>query len=137
MSRVQQPKSTRDATRALAIQCETVLLTKMAESRETVRAVDGGDTLQVLPVSEVSLCRSEFDTSESVGCFGRPGSQLEEKLEFKSKDGKSIWAVPVLVDFRRLLELGQISESSGVIPGVRIEILLFHFRLLYKKICAS
>ncbi|KAK7503980.1 hypothetical protein BaRGS_00004712 [Batillaria attramentaria] len=55
---------------------------------------------------------------EASDCFGRPGSQLGPKQPFKGKDGRLVWAYPVLVDFRRLLQLGQTSEQSGVIQGV-------------------
>ena len=97
----------------MAIQPGTALLTAMAEGGETVVQTDLPARLE-----EVRQRLSELETAENGGCFGRPGSQLEDKLEFKSKDGKSVWAYPVLVDFRRLLQLGQVTESSGVIPGV-------------------
>ena len=86
----------------------------MAECGETV---DGESPKRT---DEVRQRLSELELNEKTGCFGRPGSQLEDKQEFKSKDGQSVWAYPVLVDFRRLLQLGQLTENSGVIPGVRI-----------------
>ncbi|KAL8580354.1 hypothetical protein ACOMHN_037453 [Nucella lapillus] len=79
---------------------------------------------------------AELEITEGIGCFGRPGSQLEDKLEFKSKDGKSVWAYPVLVDFRRLLQLGQITENSGVIPGISNQELLHAVVGLY-DVCLS
>ena len=87
---------------------------KMAECGETV---DGEIPKRL---DEVRQTLSDLELQDKIGCFGRPGSQIEDKLEFTSKDGKSVWAYPVLVDFRRLLQLGQFTGNSGVIQGVRI-----------------
>ena len=90
----------------------------MAESKES--AVNSGDGDNLLhKLLDIDGKMSALEISEALnGCFGRPGSQLEDRIEFKSRDGKSIWAYPVLVDFRRLLQLGQLPEGSGIIPGV-------------------
>ena len=60
----------------------------------------------------------DLDLLETQNCFGRLGSQLDEKIEFKNKFGETIWATPIIVDFLRILQLGQIDESNGVIAGV-------------------
>ena len=100
----------------------------MAECKATVLKADSdrGDGPPSDKEDKIISCPFPADTA---GVFGRPGSQLDEKVEFKSKDGKSIWAYPVLVDFRRLLQLGQVCESSGVIPGVSIFICVMCFIL--------
>ncbi|CAL1531104.1 unnamed protein product [Lymnaea stagnalis] len=56
--------------------------------------------------------------SDENNCFGRPGSQIDKKVEFKNKFGEKVCAVPVIVDFNRVLQLKMIKESNGVINGV-------------------
>ncbi|RUS86942.1 hypothetical protein EGW08_005267 [Elysia chlorotica] len=56
--------------------------------------------------------------NEDIDCFGRPGSQIDEKIEFKNQFGESVYAVPVIVDFKRVMQLGQVSSSEGVIAGI-------------------
>ncbi|PVD23579.1 hypothetical protein C0Q70_16851 [Pomacea canaliculata] len=85
-----------------------------------------GDTVGESATKSVAAKESaqsmlDLDTdsrTNMVDCFGRPGSQLAEKQTFKNKTGETICAFPVIVDFRRVLDLGQVSEESGVIPGI-------------------
>ncbi|GFO03135.1 hypothetical protein PoB_002964000 [Plakobranchus ocellatus] len=58
------------------------------------------------------------DTNEEIECFGRPGSQIDEKIEFKNQFGESVYGVPVIIDFKRVIQLGQVNDSDGVIAGV-------------------
>ena len=55
--------------------------------------------------------------------YTRPGAQLSEKQTFKNKKGQTITGYPVIVDFRRLLQLsaGHSEESQkdyGIVHGV-------------------
>ena len=58
------------------------------------------------------------ENKEDIDCFGRPGSQIDGKIEFKNQFGESVYGVPVIVDFKRVMQLGQVSPSDGVIAGV-------------------
>lgn len=58
------------------------------------------------------------EAGDDPGCFGRPGSQIDDKVEFKNKFGETVAGIPVIVDFRRVLQLGQIGKGDGVISGV-------------------
>ncbi|KAL8561715.1 hypothetical protein ACOMHN_025999 [Nucella lapillus] len=52
---------------------------------------------------------------------------LGHKLHFKSKDKESLWAYPVLINFRELFKYGDASakdSQSGVIPGISNQELL-------------
>ncbi|GFS22877.1 hypothetical protein ElyMa_005120100 [Elysia marginata] len=68
------------------------------------------DTMQVESESN--------DGKEDIDCFGRPGSQIDEKIEFKNQFGESVYGVPVIIDFKRVMQLGQVNPSEGVISGV-------------------
>ncbi|KAL4235608.1 hypothetical protein ACF0H5_004004 [Mactra antiquata] len=55
--------------------------------------------------------------------YTRPGAQLSDKLTFTNKKGNTITGYPVIVDFRRLLQLslgGSKSSllDSAIIPGI-------------------
>ncbi|KAL3867893.1 hypothetical protein ACJMK2_040738 [Sinanodonta woodiana] len=56
-------------------------------------------------------------------CFTRPGAQLSDKITFENRKGGHISGCPVIVDFRRLLQLARSTSLTsinewGVIPGV-------------------
>ena len=53
----------------------------------------------------------------------RPGTQLTDKQSFENRKGKKISGYPVIVDFRRLLQLTDGASKTnlqdfGIIPGV-------------------
>lgn len=59
--------------------------------------------------------------------YTRPGAQLSDKMTFTNKSGKTISGYPVIVDFRRLIQLsvGASKSSlldSAIIPGVFVVI---------------
>ncbi|CAG5121941.1 unnamed protein product, partial [Candidula unifasciata] len=58
---------------------------------------------------------ADMDESD---CFGRPGSQIDDKVIFKNKFGESVAAIPVIVDFNRVLQLKHFGKNEGVISGV-------------------
>ena len=47
-----------------------------------------------------------------------PGSQLDSKQFFTNLLGKTVKAKPVLVDFKRLLQVGNADSKNGIIDGV-------------------
>lgn len=59
-------------------------------------------------------------SEDKIGCFGRPGSEIDTKVEFKNKFGEKITAVPVVIDFNRVFKLKQTKNGSSVISGVRL-----------------
>lgn len=67
--------------------------------------------------------------------FTRPGALLDDKQVFTNKKGDTIRCYPVIVDFRRLLQLtGDASRTRlqefGIIPGVIFVLKLFYFAVL-------
>ncbi|XP_062613962.1 uncharacterized protein LOC134275707 isoform X1 [Saccostrea cucullata] len=60
----------------------------------------------------------------SVDSYSVPGAQLSDKQTFRNRDGNSVTAFPVLVDFRRLLQLAPSLASlacegaNAMIPGI-------------------
>lgn len=66
---------------------------------------------------ENGKCKLTDDTDDS-DCFGRPGSQIDDKTVFKNKFGERVSAIPVIVDFNRVLQLKHIGRAEGVISGV-------------------
>ena len=53
----------------------------------------------------------------------RPGAQLDDKQSFINKNGEAVNCYPVIVDFRRLLQLTDDTSRTrlnefGIIPGV-------------------
>ncbi|KAK3756128.1 hypothetical protein RRG08_033012 [Elysia crispata] len=73
-----------------------------------------------VPLSETNMqsAQETQENKEDIDCFGRPGSQIDGKIEFKNQFGESVYGVPVIVDFKRVMQLGQVSPSDGVIAGV-------------------
>ncbi|XP_071117831.1 uncharacterized protein [Haliotis cracherodii] len=59
---------------------------------------------------------------------GRPGSQLSDRLTFTDKKGNSVSAYPVIVDLRRLMQLG---TTESMIKGVSNKDLLHAVVALY------
>ncbi|XP_041358936.1 uncharacterized protein LOC121375513 [Gigantopelta aegis] len=53
-----------------------------------------------------------------------PGSQLDSKQIFTDLLGKTVKAKPVLVDFKRLLQVGKADSKNGVIDGISNQELL-------------
>ena len=93
----------------LTIRCRAVLLIKMADH--------SGIQLPV-PTANTQPVTQPQENNEEIDCFGRPGSQIDDKIEFKNQFGESVYAVPVIIDFKRVMQLGQVSPSEGVIAGV-------------------
>lgn len=66
----------------------------------------------------------ELEDDKDDDMYSRPGAQLSGKQTFTSEDGKSVTGYPVLVDFRRLLQLSPsnltaaFTGDSSIIPGV-------------------
>lgn len=63
--------------------------------------------------------------------FTRPGAQLSDKQAFTNKKGQSITGYPVIVDFRRLLQLcvghsQSALKDNGIIHGVAIKLLFIN-----------
>jgi hypothetical protein len=55
--------------------------------------------------------------------YTRPGAQLSDKQTFTNKKGQTISGYPVIVDFRRLLQLSighseELQKEQGIIQGV-------------------
>ena len=65
----------------------------------------------------------------------RPGAQLDDKQSFTNKSDETVNCYPVIVDFRRLLQLTDDTARTrlnefGIIPGVNLmipndEVILF------------
>ncbi|KAH9523692.1 hypothetical protein Btru_040667 [Bulinus truncatus] len=103
------------------------------------------------------LCRElllENNTSDSIqeenSCFGRPGSQIDQKIEFRNKFGEKVFGIPVIIDFNRILQLKQIHENDGIISGVSNRDLLhavcglydislpdMESEIIYNTVCAK
>lgn len=66
----------------------------------------------------------QLNSIPDIDCFGRPGSQIDGKVEFKDRFGQIVSGYPLIVDFRRVLQLDKTSESNGVISGVSIVIVV-------------
>ena len=90
---------------------------------------DGGgeilsEKLKDLKMQEVDDTSSNNHTVElDHETFTRPGAQLSDRQTFANKKGQTISGYPVIVDFRRLLQLslGHTEESKkehGIIHGV-------------------
>ena len=83
-----------------------------------------------LDSSDLSLIKSIMTDSNSVhesvekSC-SMPGAQLSDKQTFQNREGQSVHAFPVLVDFRRLMQLAPslatlaCEGGNSMIPGVR------------------
>ncbi|KAK3592135.1 hypothetical protein CHS0354_019423 [Potamilus streckersoni] len=84
------------------------------------------DKLQELVENTKSLNRkgsAEKLYNAEDDCFTRPGAQLSDKVTFENRKGGLISGCPVIVDFRRLLQLSRSTSLTsmnewGVIPGV-------------------
>ena len=55
----------------------------------------------------------------------RPGAQLADKQTFTNKDGETVICYPLIVDFRRLLQLTDDAskirrQEFGILPGVSL-----------------
>lgn len=64
--------------------------------------------------------------------FTRPGAQLSDKQTFTNKKGQAITGCPIIVDFRRLLQLcvghsQSTLKDNGIIHGVAIKIYFFYY----------
>ncbi|ESO92571.1 hypothetical protein LOTGIDRAFT_233022 [Lottia gigantea] len=76
------------------------------------------------------LASNLLDLEEQLPCNRnqviRPGSQLSEKLHFHDKNGNVVSAYPVIVDFRRLLQLHNTNpyHNNDVISGISNDNLL-------------
>ena len=83
--------------------------------------------LNALGPSELQMFKNvlmELEDDKDEDMYSRPGAQLSGKQTFTSLDGKVVTGYPVLVDFRRLLQLSPsnlgaaFSGDSSIIPGV-------------------
>ena len=84
---------------------------KLMEFNESSHQGDGSETHNHVSLEEES--------------FTRPGAQLDDKQTFTNKSGDTINCYPVIVDFRRLLQLTDGSSRTrlhefGIIPGVKV-----------------
>ncbi|XP_071170932.1 uncharacterized protein [Mytilus edulis] len=79
----------------------------------------------------------ELEDDKDDDMYSRPGAQLSGKQTFTSEDGKSVTGYPVLVDFRRLLQLSPsnltaaFTGDSSIIPGISNKDLLHSVIGLY------
>ena len=95
----------------------------------TVEAPAGLDPLSLNSIKS-SLSRLEGQQEAMEDAFSRPGAQLSEKLTFENKAGDVVTAFPVIVDFRRLIQLSPSNASvavqgqTGIVSGVRCSKLL-------------
>nr|KAI8754414.1 hypothetical protein BgiMline_012880 [Biomphalaria glabrata] len=68
---------------------------------------------------ELLLEKNSGDSGQDENsCFGRPGSQIDQKVEFRNKFGEKVFGIPVIIDFNRILQLKQVHENDGIITGV-------------------
>ncbi|XP_050402209.1 uncharacterized protein LOC126818717 [Patella vulgata] len=71
-------------------------------------------------LSELAKDLLHLDEASSLPSI-RPGSQLADKLEFKDRSGNTVSGYPVIVDFRRILQLQNKTNpchDSDVIQGI-------------------
>ncbi|CAC5377426.1 unnamed protein product [Mytilus coruscus] len=79
----------------------------------------------------------ELEDGNDEDMYSRPGAQLSGKQTFTSQDGRSVTGYPVLVDFRRLLQLSPsnltaaFTGDSSIIPGISNKDLLHSVVGLY------
>ncbi|BFZ16720.1 hypothetical protein BsWGS_19759 [Bradybaena similaris] len=88
------------------------------------------DKEQTDGAAENGECKQPDDADDS-DCFGRPGSQIDDKIIFKNKFGERVAAIPVIVDFNRVLQLKHVGRAEGVISGVSNRDLLHAVAGLY------
>ncbi|XP_005102219.2 uncharacterized protein LOC101854343 isoform X2 [Aplysia californica] len=77
------------------------------------------------------MAHTDKQPDADLDCFGRLGSQLDEKVEFKNRFGERISATPIIIDFLRVLQLGHVHDMNGVISGVSNRDLLHAVVALY------
>ncbi|KAK3091532.1 hypothetical protein FSP39_020563 [Pinctada imbricata] len=89
----------------------------------TVRCHAGPNALDTDSIKS-SLLHLEMENERMEDAFSRPGAQLAERQTFESKSGDVVTAFPVIVDFRRLIQLSPANASvamqgeTGIITGI-------------------
>ena len=86
--------------------------------------LENGD--EVPKLTSIDLLGDENHVSLEEDSFTRPGAQLADKQTFTNKLGDTVTGYPVIVDFRRLLQLTPDAtrirlQEFGIIPGVSLK----------------
>lgn len=85
-----------------------------------------------IDVKEGDKSTEDSESVCDIDSFGRPGCQIDNKVVFKNKSGETVGGIPVVIDFERVLQLGQIGEDDGVISGVILKNkkLSYHYEIV-------